>query len=403
MDPTRNPYSPGAGSPPPALVGRDAELETIRIAIERLRLGRFAKSVILTGLRGVGKTVLLQEFRRLGQQEPRNWICQPLEASEGMRFPQAMAELVRKVLLRLSPTQNLADRARRALGVLKSFQMRWNLPDGGDLIVGLDPVPGWADSGLLDEDLGGLFTEVGETARERGKGVLVTLDEVQYLKRKDLGALIVGLHQVNQEQLPFLVIAAGLPSVPALAGEAKSYAERLFNFRSINSLDAADARAALVEPAEEEGVVWQPEALDRIVNETKGYPYFVQEFGKQAWDLADGPATITAADVDTAVPAAVDELDTGFFRVRIDGTTDAEREYLVAMASLGKGPYASGRVAAKMGKDTPGVGPLRDKLIKKGLCYSPRYGEIDFTVPLFDDFVRRRLRGYESPVNLRNR
>lgn len=390
MDPTRNPYSPGAGSPPPALVGRDAELETIRIAIERLRLGRFAKSVILTGLRGVGKTVLLQEFRRLGQS--RNWVCQPLEASEGLRFPQAMAELVRKVILRLSPARNLADRAKRAFGVLKSFQMRWNLPDGGDLTVGLDPVPGWADSGLLDEDLAGLFSEVGEAARERGKGVLVTVDEVQYLKRQDLAALIVGLHQVNQEQLPFLVVGAGLPSVPALAGEAKSYAERLFSFRSIDSLDGDDARAALVRPADEEGVVWQPDALDRIVDETRGYPYFLQEFGKQVWDLADGPVEITATDVDSAVPTAVDELDTGFFRVRIDRTTDSEREYLVAMASLGEGPYASGRVAATMGRDTPGVGPVRDKLIKKGLCYSPRWGEIDFTVPLFDDFVRRRLR-----------
>ena len=394
MNPIRNPYNPGAGSPPPALVGRDAELEIIRVAIERLRLGRSAKSVILTGLRGVGKTVLLQEFRRLGEQ--REWVCQPLEASEGMRLPHAVAELVRKVLLRLSPAQNLAERARRALGVLKSFQMRWNLPDGGDVTVGLDPVPGWADSGLLDEDLGGLFTEVGETARERGKGVLVTLDEAQYLKRKDLGALIVGLHQVNQEQLPFLVVAAGLPSLPALAGEAKSYAERLFDFRSISILSDADARAALEQPAMEEEVVWQPAALDRIVSETKGYPYFLQEFGKQAWNTAEGPCKITAADVDAAVPTVVDELDTGFFLVRIDRTTDAEREYLVAMASFGKGPYSSGGVAAKLGKDTPGVASLRDKLIKKGLCYSPRHGEIDFTVPLFDDFVRRRLRRSES-------
>lgn len=390
MDPIRNPYSPGAGNPPPALVGRDAERETIRVAIERLRRGRFARSMILTGLRGVGKTVLLREFLRLGQG--RGWVCQSLEASEGMRFPQAMAELVRRVLVRLSPAQNVADRARRALGVLKSFQMRWNLPgDAGELSMGLDPVPGWADSGLLDEDLAGLFTEVGETARERGKGVLVTVDEVQYLKRKDLAALIVGLHQVNQEQLPFLAVGAGLPSVPALAGQATSYAERLFTFRPINSLGDNDARAALVEPADEEGVVWRPEALDRIVRETRGYPYFLQEFGKQAWDLADGPAEITAADVDTAIPVAVDELDTGFFRVRIDRTTDAEREYLAAMASLGQGPYASGQVAATLGRDTPGVGPVRDKLIRKGLCYSPRWGEIDFTVPLFDDFVRRRL------------
>ena len=201
---------------------------------------------------------------------------------------------------------------------------------------------------------------------------------------------------MNQEQLPFLVVAAGLPSLPALAGEAKSYAERLFDFRSISILSDADARAALEQPAAEEEVVWQPAALDRIVSETKGYPYFLQEFGKQAWNTAEGPCKITAADVDAAVPTVVDELDTGFFLVRIDRTTDAEREYLVAMASFGKGPYPSGGVAAKLGKDTPGVASLRDKLIKKGLCYSPRHGEIDFTVPLFDDFVRRRLRRSES-------
>ncbi len=389
MDPTHNPYSPGAGSPPPALVGRDAELEAVRIAIERLRLGRSARSTILTGLRGVGKTVLLQEFSRLGQE--RDWVCRPLEAGRGMSLPNAMADLVRKVLLRLSPARDLADRGRRALGVLKSFQMRWNLPDGSDLTVGLDSVPGWADSGLLDEDLAGLFTEVGEVARERGRGVLVTLDEVQYLKSDDLGALIVGLHQISQNQLPFLLVAAGLPSVPKLAAEARSYAERLFDFRTINSLGEDDARAALVEPAEQEGVAWEDEALDRIVAETRGYPYFVQEFGKQSWDVAEGADRITAADVDAGVPIAVDELDTGFFRVRVDGMGDAELEYLIAMASLGRGPHASGRVAAAMGKDTPGVGALRHKLIEKGLCYSPRYGEIDFTVPLFDDFVRRRL------------
>ncbi len=389
MDPVRNPYSPGAGSPPPALVGRDAELETIRIAIERLQVGRFARSVILTGLRGVGKTVLLQQCRNLS--DCRGWVCQPLEASDGLRFPQTMAELVRKVILRLSPTQDFAERVRRALGVLKSFQIRWNLPVDGDLTVGLDPVPGWADSGLLDEDLGGLFTEVARIARARERGVLITLDEVQYLKREDLSALTVGLHQVNQQQLPILVVAAGLPSVPALVGEARSYAERLFEFRSINSLGANDARAALVEPADEEGVVWQPEALDRVVGETRGYPYFLQEFGKQSWDRAKGPDTITAGDVDAAILIAIDELDTGFFRTRTGKITDAERDYLIAMASLGEGPYASGHVAASMGKTTPGVGPLRNRLIRKGLCHSPRHGEIDFTVPLFADFVRRRL------------
>lgn len=396
MDPIRNPFNPGAGSFPPALVGRDSEIETLRIAIERLKLGRSARSMILSGLRGVGKTVLLQEFRRLGQA--RGWICRDLEASSGLSLPHVMADLLRKVLLRLSPAHDLADRVRRALGVLKSFQMRWDLADGGDVTMGLDPVPGWADSGLLDEDLAGLFVEIGEAARDRRKGVLLTLDEVQYLKRDDLGALIVGLHQISQRQLPFLMVAAGLPSVPALAGEARSYAERLFEFRTINSLREDDARAALAAPAVREGVSWHDDALDWIIHRTRGYPYFLQEFGKQAWDMAESADEITAADVEAGVPLAVDELDTGFFGVRIGRTTDAERDYLVAMASLGKGPYGSGSVAAKMGRDTPGVGPLRHRLIEKGLCYSPRRGEIDFTVPLFDDFVRRRLGAPRSDV-----
>lgn len=223
MDPVRNPYSPGAGSPPPALVGRDTELEAFDIAVQRLGIGRSAKSLMLTGLRGVGKTVLLREFGRIGEQH--GWVHQQIEATEDLQFPEAMAMLVRKALLRLSAGERLADRAKRAFGVLKSFQVRWKLPDGGDVTVGLDPVPGRADSGMLDYDLAGLFTEVGELAQDRGVGVLFTIDEIQYLTRDHLAALIVGLHRVSQEQLPFMVAGAGLPSLPALAGEAKSYAE----------------------------------------------------------------------------------------------------------------------------------------------------------------------------------
>ncbi len=391
MDPTLNPYSPGAGSPPPALVGRDAEIEIIRVAIERLRLGRSEKSFMLTGLRGVGKTVLLQEFVDLGLR--RHWACELVEASPTMKFQQVVADVVQRVLLRLSPAQTLAARARRALGVLKSFKITWNLPEMGEVAVGLDPVPGHADSGSLDADLAALLIEVGEMAGERGRGFLFALDEVQYLSRKNLGALIAGLHRVHQKQLPLLLIGAGLPSLPALAAEARTYAERLFAFRTINSLGGADARAALELPAEREGVVWRPEALDQIVDRTKGYPYFLQEFGKQAWNAAADPGEITPSAVETALPIAVDELDRGLFCARTGRATDAEREYLVAMASLGKGPYASADVAAKLGKSTRKVGSLRSRLIKKGLCYSLRYGEIDFTVPLFDDFVRRRLAG----------
>ncbi|MDQ6949559.1 MAG: ATP-binding protein [Actinomycetota bacterium] len=389
MDPVANPYSPGAGTPPPALVGRDAELAAFDTAVRRLGIGRPAKSVMLTGLRGVGKTVLLREFSQLAKSH--GWVHEQIEATEAIRFPEAVAMLTRKALLRLSVGQRAAARVRRALGVLKSFQLRWSLPDSGDLTLEVDPVAGLADSGVLDDDLTGLFIEVGELARERGLGVLITIDEIQYLTTEHLGALIMALHRVAQEQLPLMVAGAGLPSLPALAGEAKSYAERLFNFAVIGRLGEAEAGAALLRPAKDEGVHWDPSAIDAAVGVAEGYPYFLQEFGKQAWDVAEGPDTITAADVDNAMPIAIAELDTGFFRVRIDRTTDAERAYLRAMASLGSGPYGSGEIAAAMGKTTTQVGPYRDTLIKRGLCYSPRYGLVAFTVPMFDQFLRRWL------------
>jgi len=389
MDPVRNPYSPGAGSPPPALVGRDVELDQFDIAVQRLALGRSAKSMMLIGLRGVGKTVLLREFGRIA--EGHRWVHQQIEATDDIRFASAMAMLVRKALLRLSAGQRMAARSRRAFGVLKSFQVRWQLPDGANLAIEFEPVPGRADSGVLDDDLADLFVEVGEVARDRGVGVLFTIDEIQYLSRADLSALIVGLHRVSQEQLPFMVAGAGLPSLPALAGQAKSYAERLFTFRSIDSLDQSEAEAALAAAADVEGVKWNREALERVVSITEGYPYFLQEFGQESWNVAAGPDEIVSSDVEAAVPIAVDELDTGFFQARIGRTTDAERAYLIAMASLGAGPYNSGDVASAMGKRTTQVGPHRDALIKRGLCYSPRHGVIAFTVPMFDQFVRRHL------------
>ncbi len=389
MDPVANPYSPGAGTPPPALVGRDPQLAAFDTAVRRLGIGRPAKSVMLTGLRGVGKTVLLRQFSRIAKGQ--GWVHEQIETTERIQFPEAMAMLVRKALLRLSVGHRTAARARRALGVLRSFQLRWSLPDSGDLTLEIDPVEGEADSGVLDDDLTGLFIGVGELARERGAGVLITIDEIQYLSADHLGALIMALHRVAQEQLPIMIAGAGLPSLPALAGEAKSYAERLFTFSVIGRLGTEEAGAALLRPAEDEGVRWDPDAVDAAVAMAEGYPYFLQEFGKQTWDVAAGPEVITAADVESAMPIALAELDTGFFRVRIDRTNDSERAYLRAMASLGPGPHGSGDIAAAMGRTTTQVGPYRDTLIKRGLCFSPRYGELDFTVPLFDHFVRRWL------------
>ena len=389
MDPGNNPYSPGAGARPPALVGRDDELDQFDIVVRRLSNGYYDRSLLMTGLRGVGKTVLLNEFCSIAHRH--NWAYQQIEAGEDFNMPGILAERVRLAVLGISPGQRLAERARQALGVLKSFRLRWELPEGGSVELGVDPLPGRADTGILHDDLADLFVEVGEYAKERKVGVLFTIDEAQLLPIDQLGNLIMGLHRVSQRQLPFLVVCAGLPSLRALAGEAKSYAERLFAFITINSLRSYDAAAALTAPAKERQVEWSSDALDRVVEQTSGYPYFLQEFGKRAWNTAAGPGQITLADVEMATPIAVEALDRGFFGIRYDRTTDAERQYLAAMASLGPGPHPSGEVASAMGRTTPQVGMQRKSLIAKGLCYAPRYGDIAFTVPMFDQFIRRQM------------
>jgi hypothetical protein len=298
----------------------------------------------------------------------------------------------RRTLLELKLKERSKDRARKALGALRSFiKVHVPMGDAGSLTIDFEPHEGRADSGDLDGDLAGLFVEVGETARAASSGVLFTIDELQYLGRDDLSALIVGLHRVSQRGLPLLVAGAGLPSLPGLAGEARSYAERLFSYVSIGSLDAVDARRALNQPVLDEGASWHRDAIDRILDATEGYPYFLQEFGKQAWNVAEG-TEIVPRDVVSARILAIDDLDKGFFRARIDKTTDAERDYLRAMVALGgAGPYRSGDVSRQLGKTTTQTGMVRDSLIKRGLCFAPRHGELAFTVPMFDAFVRRAL------------
>jgi hypothetical protein len=359
------------------------------IAVKRLSLGRFERSVLLKGLRGVGKTVLLNEFTLIAERE--GWQSAHLEATEDVRVATAVAGLTRRVLLELSATERAKDRARRALGVLRSFvKVHVPTPDAGTLIIDFAERPGRADSGHLDGDLSGLFVELGETARDAGTGVLLTIDEIQYLGRSELAALIVGLHRVSQLALPVLVAGAGLPSLPGLAGEARSYAERLFAYMDIDSLSDTDARRALVEPVQREDAAWTDDAVSRVLQATGGYPYFLQEFGKQAWNVSAGPV-ISADDVSRAATLAQDDLDRGFFRARIDRTTDAERDYMRAMAADGPGPYKSGQVSRSMGKTTTQNGTVRDSLIKRGLVFSPRHGELAFTVPMFDSFVRRAM------------
>lgn len=352
MDRVLNPYSPGAGTPPPALVGRGKQIEDMDVALQRRLLGKPAKSLMLTGLRGVGKTVLLNEFAKVALG--RGYLQEHIEADEGINFPAAVALTMRKILLRFSATKRLGNRVQRALGILKAFSVK--IPNGPEFTIDVEAVPGPADSGDLGSDLAGLLCEIGETAKATGTGVFVTIDEIQYLAPESLSALMVGLHRVAQLSLPLVVAGAGLPSLPGLLGEVKSYAERMFDFPETGSLTQRDAMEAIVVPAREEGVQWDQDATDRVVELTSGYPYFLQEFGKQAWDVAPGPGRITKDDVDVSIPVTLATLDAGFFRVRIDKTSPSERAYLRAMAEIGPGPHPSSDVATQMKRRTQQLG-----------------------------------------------
>ena len=385
MDAVRNPYCPGAGTRPPALVGRDGEIESMDVALQRLRLGRDGRSQMLTGLRGVGKTVMLNEFEQLA--DARGFFHEHVEVGEDGDLAPRLAAAFRRVLLSMEAKRRIGERVRRALGVLKAFSIR--LPGGPELSIDIDAVYGPADSGDLAMDLSALFIELGEVARDHDTGLLITIDELHYVAQQTLEALVMGLHRAAQLRLPITIAGAGLPLLASLTGEAKSYAERMFAFSVIGSLHDDQAREALVVPAADEGVVWEAPALERLIEVTRGYPYFLQEFGKQAWNVAEGPDVIRKEEVERSIPVARAELDDGFFRVRTGRTSDPERAYLRAMAELGPGPVRSGDVARLLEKKTTALGPTREGLLRKALCYSPRWGEIDFTVPMFDDFMRR--------------
>ncbi len=385
MDAVSNPYSPGAGARPPALVGREELIDVMDVSLQRLLKGRDGRSQMLTGRRGVGKTVMLNEFEILA--ESRGFFHEHLEVSEDGDLALRLAAAVRRVLLAMDARKRIGERVTRALGVLKAFSLC--LPNGPEIYIDVDAVFGPADSGHLATDLSGLFVELGEVARDHGTGVLLTIDELHYVSRLVLDALVTGLHRAAQLQLPIIVAGAGLPSLATLTGEAKSYAQRVFTFPIVGSLAPSQAREALTVPAADDGVHWDEGALDEVLRLTDGYPYFLQEFAKQAWNIAAGPDRITEQDVRWSLPIATAELDDGFFRVRTGRTTDAERMYLRAIAECGPGPARSGEVAKLLGKASTALGPTRDSVIKKALCYSPRYGEVDFTVPMFDAFMKR--------------
>lgn len=389
MDPIKNPFSPGAGSPPPELVGRDPILEQARILLGRARLKRPEKSMLLTGLRGVGKTVLLNEVEHLARSTGYHTIS--IEASEGRALGPLIAQSLRPLLFELDRSAGKGDKVKRGLAVLRSFIGCLKVTVH-EISFGLDiePEKGAADSGDLEMDLPNLFVAVSEAAEERGSAVAIFIDEIQYFNQTELGALIMAMHKVQQRQLPLVLLGAGLPVLPGLAGEAKSYAERLFHFPDIGALSAEDAAKALQDPAQAVGVAFEPSALSRVFEVTKGYPYFLQEWGYQAWNLASG-SPISPQVVSEATVRVIARLDQNFFRVRYDRLTPGQKNFLRAMAELGPGPYRTGDVAETLGVKVTSLGPVRAKLIKKGMVYSPAHGEMAFTVPLFDEFMIRAI------------
>lgn len=389
MDHIKNPFSPGAGSPPPELAGRESVLEQARVLLGRVRAKRPEKSLLLTGLRGVGKTVLLNEIDRLAQGAGYRTIL--VEAHEGKSLAVLLAPHLRRLLFDLDRMVGAGDKVRRGLGVLKSFVSGIKIKLG-EVDIGLDiePVKGAADSGDLEVDLPSLFVAVAEAAEDRGTAVAILIDEIQYFSAAELSALIMAMHKMQQRQLPLVLVAAGLPILPGLAGESKSYAERLFSFPDIGPLRQPDAIRALNDPVLAAGEAFEPAALDEIFRMTKGYPYFLQEWGYQVWNQAEAsPITLTVVEASSELVSR--RLDENFFRVRFDRLTPSEKRYLRAMAELGAGPCRTGDIADTLKVKINTLGPVRSSLIKKGMVYSPSHGDMAFTVPLFGEFMRRAI------------
>ena len=391
MDPVKNPFAPGAGTPPPELAGRDELMETVRMALERTRLGRPTKSILMVGLRGVGKTVLLDRMRE--DAEAAGIQTLRVEAPESRSLPAILAPQLRQALLRLSRNEKAKELAQRALrglaGFAKALKLRYD-----DIEIGFDfePEPGLADNGDLEHDLQALLEAAGAAAQKAGTALTMFIDELQYVKEDELAALITALHRAAQRRLPLVLVGAGLPQLRGRMGRAKSYAERLFDFPEIGPLPPSAARTAITKPAKAEGVEVNDDALEQIVQQTRGYPYFLQEWGKHAWDTAS-ESPITLSDVDLASTSVIAALDESFFRVRFDRLTPLEKRYLRAMAELGPGPHRSGDIAEQLHRGVTELGPTRNQLIGKGMIWSPNHGDTAFTVPLFDEFMHRIMPG----------
>lgn len=387
MNKENNPFSPGAGSPPPELVGRQAILEDGKILFARVLQMRSEKSFLLTGLRGVGKTVLLNEIARLAEQENYHSIL--IEAHENKSLASILIPQLRNLLYTLSRVANAGNKARRALSVLKSFINTIKIKVGDvEFGIGIDPEIGSADSGDLEIDLPYLFIAIAEAAQERKTGVAVLIDEIQYFNSQEISALIMAMHKMQQKQLPLVLVGAGLPNLPALMGDSKSYVERLFRFPIIGPLSKPDVILALQDPVKASGIKFTQDALNEIYNLTQGYPYFVQEWGYQCWNSAK-KSPINLQAVQAATPIVAQHLDEDFFRVRFDRLTAAEKKYLRAMAELDNQSTRSSDIAEILKTPVSNLAQIRSNLIKKGMIYSPAYGDMAFTVPLFGEFMCR--------------
>jgi AAA ATPase-like protein len=389
MNPVSNPYSPGAGLRPRELAGRDAELTAFDVVLERTSVGLASRSQVLYGLRGVGKTVLVNELA--DHARGAGWIVGKVEATTDQHraFRAQVAQTLNRALREVTGSWGLREKVRRAFATFKSFSLTTDASGAFAIGIEVDPQAGRADTGHLDVDLADLALDLADAAKEYGVGVLLVVDEMHGLSLDEMAAVCQACHEVGQRSSPFSVVGAGLPSLPRALAEARSYAERLFDYRELGPLSVADAIQALVRPAEDLGVRFVRGAAERIVEASGGYPYFLQEFGKAAWDFAPGPSAITTADVEAGIRAGTLDLDHGFYRSRWERATRSEREYLRAMAEDGDGPSASGEVAHRLGRTQSGVGPTRAGLIAKGLVFAPEHGQVAFTVPGMADYIRR--------------
>lgn len=389
MDPLLNPFSPGAGTPPPALAGRSELLEQALLTLARVKQGRSVKSMLLVGLRGTGKTVLLYEISKLAENADYQAVM--IEAHENKSLPEILLPELRRILFTLDTGEFISAKVKKAFRVLKSFvsNVKFSMKLS-DINFGIDiePERGTADSGDLEMDLTQLFIALGEAAQDRKTAIALIIDELQYLNEDELSSLIMATHKISQKSLPLVLMGAGLPQLIGNVGKAKSYAERLFDFPEIGALSVEDAKFALQEPVRKEHAKFTKEALDEIIKVTQGYPYFLQEWGYQAWNIA----TRSSFDIEVAKKstlASIKQLDKNFFRVRFDRLTPREQDYLRALAELGPGPQKSGDISNLIKMQVQNAAPLRNNLIKKGMIYSPQHGYTAFTVPLFDTFMKR--------------